>query len=193
VVASDKIFIFSSRIIMAEEEKDLSKLDAEALVERLTPGQVRQLIDENEGDPDDPSLPASVRTAYRCERPDTGAYDRQKLLDFLEKQVRPAYVFMYLHTTYIRFFGLPLKATGVILSKGGASIFERFFESNVRFTFPFLSCQSNPLHLRAPFVFEAVAASIAAGAHSLTSALFVALLSGSHTSVIRNSKKCVQR
>jgi len=73
---------------MAERGEDLHALEAEDLVSRLTAKEVRQLIDENEGDPDDPSLPASVRTAYRCEKATTGAYDREKLMQFLENQVR---------------------------------------------------------------------------------------------------------
>ncbi len=63
----------------------LHDLDIDELVERLTPGEIQRLLDEC--DPDDPHIPPSMRTNYKCEKKATGPLDRKKLLDFINEQV----------------------------------------------------------------------------------------------------------
>lgn len=62
----------------------LSELDIDELVERLSPGEIQKLLDEC--DPDDPHIPPSMRSNYKCDKQPTGALDRQKLLDFIHEQ-----------------------------------------------------------------------------------------------------------
>ena len=62
----------------------LAELDIDELVERLTPGEIQRLLDEC--DPDDPHIPPSMRTNYKCEKAPTGALDRKKLMDFINEQ-----------------------------------------------------------------------------------------------------------
>jgi len=62
----------------------LTELDIDELVDRLTPGEIQKLLDEC--DPDDPHMPASMRTNYKCEKQATGPLDRKKLLDFINEQ-----------------------------------------------------------------------------------------------------------
>jgi len=62
----------------------LWELDIDDLVERLTPGEIQKLLDEC--DPDDPDLPPSMRSSYKCEKEATGPLDRKKLLDFINEQ-----------------------------------------------------------------------------------------------------------
>ncbi len=58
--------------------------DIDELVERLTPGEIQRLLDEC--DPDDPHIPPSMRTNYRCDKAPTGPLDRQRLMDFINEQ-----------------------------------------------------------------------------------------------------------
>jgi len=64
--------------------ENLADLDIDELVERLSPGEIQKLLDE--ADPDDPQIPASLRTNYRCEKPATGGFNKQALLDFIEQE-----------------------------------------------------------------------------------------------------------
>jgi len=64
--------------------ESLADLDIDELVDRLTPGDIQKLLDE--ADHDDPQLPPALRGNYRCEKQDTGPFDKKKLLDFIEKQ-----------------------------------------------------------------------------------------------------------
>ena len=62
----------------------LTELDIDDLVDRLTPGEIQKLLDEC--DPDDPHIPPSMRSNYKCEKEPTGPLDRKKLLDFINEQ-----------------------------------------------------------------------------------------------------------
>jgi tropomodulin len=62
----------------------LADLDIDELVERLTPGEIQRLLDEC--DPDDPNIPPSLRSGYKCEKQSTGPLNKQKLLDFINEQ-----------------------------------------------------------------------------------------------------------
>ncbi|CAB4058095.1 TMOD [Lepeophtheirus salmonis] len=48
------------------------------------PGEIQRLLDEC--DPDDPNIPPSMRTNYKCEKNSTGPLDRKKLLDYINEQ-----------------------------------------------------------------------------------------------------------
>uniref|UniRef100_A0A0K2UQS1 Tropomodulin n=1 Tax=Lepeophtheirus salmonis TaxID=72036 RepID=A0A0K2UQS1_LEPSM len=62
----------------------LAELDIDELVDRLSPGEIQRLLDEC--DPDDPNIPPSMRTNYKCEKNSTGPLDRKKLLDYINEQ-----------------------------------------------------------------------------------------------------------
>lgn len=62
----------------------LTELDIDELVERLTPGEIQKLLDEC--DPDDPHIPPSLRTNYKCEKEATGPLNRKKLLDYINDE-----------------------------------------------------------------------------------------------------------
>lgn len=62
----------------------LTELDIDELVDRLTPGEIQKLLDEC--DPDDPNMPPSMRSKYKCEKAATGPLDRKKLLEFINEQ-----------------------------------------------------------------------------------------------------------
>jgi len=62
----------------------LAELDIDELVERLTPGEIQKLLDEC--DPDDPHIPPSLRSNYKCEKEDTGPLNRKHLMDFINDQ-----------------------------------------------------------------------------------------------------------
>jgi len=63
---------------------DWNELDVDELVDRLTPGEIQSLLDEC--DPDDPHIPPSMRSNYKCEKAPTGALNKQALLDFINDQ-----------------------------------------------------------------------------------------------------------
>ena len=74
-----------SRVVhMGVKIDPLSELDIDELVDRLSPGEIQKLLDEC--DPDDPSMPPSMRCKYTCEKQSTGPLDKQKLLDFINEQ-----------------------------------------------------------------------------------------------------------
>ncbi len=93
----------------------LHDLDIDELVERLTPGEIQRLLEEC--DPDDPHIPPSMRTNYKCEKQPTGPFDKKKLLDFINEQVRPqkdlyfilAFLIPY-YCTYYDFFVRRIRA-----------------------------------------------------------------------------------
>lgn len=62
----------------------LQDLDIDELVERLTPGEIQRLLDEC--DPDDPHIPPSMRSNYKCEKSSTGPLNRKALMDFINEQ-----------------------------------------------------------------------------------------------------------
>lgn len=74
----------STYISPRSNAEPLGDLDIEELVERLTPGEIQTLIDEAE--PDDPQLPPSLRSKYRCDKTPSGAFDKKALLDFIQEQ-----------------------------------------------------------------------------------------------------------
>jgi len=55
-------------------------VDLEELMASLTPTEIQALVDEMAADPDDVHIPASVRTAYRCEKDPTGDLNRDHLI-----------------------------------------------------------------------------------------------------------------
>ncbi len=67
------------------DPQGLHELDIDELVERLTPGEIQRLLDEC--DPDDPHIPPSMRSNYKCDKQATGPFDKKKLLDFINEQV----------------------------------------------------------------------------------------------------------
>ena len=74
-----------SRVVhMGVKYDPLTELDIDELVDRLTPGEIQKLLDEC--DPDDPSMPPSMRCKYTCDKAATGALDKKKLLDFINEQ-----------------------------------------------------------------------------------------------------------
>jgi len=64
--------------------ENLADLDIDELVERLTPGEIQKLLDE--ADPDDPQLPPALRCNYKCEKKDTGPFNKEALLKFIEQE-----------------------------------------------------------------------------------------------------------
>jgi len=75
-----------SRIAPTGDSKydPLAELDIDELVERLTPGEIQKLLDEC--DPDDPHIPPSLRSNYKCAKEDTGPLNRKHLLEFINDQ-----------------------------------------------------------------------------------------------------------
>jgi len=65
---------------------DWSEVDIDELVDRLTPGEIQQLLEEC--DPDDPHLPPSARCAYHCDKLPTGPLNRRALLDYINEQAK---------------------------------------------------------------------------------------------------------
>lgn len=63
---------------------DWNDLDIDELVDRLTPGEIQSFLDEC--DPDDPHIPPAMRCNYKCDKPATGPFDKQKMLDFINDQ-----------------------------------------------------------------------------------------------------------
>lgn len=56
------------------------EVDLEELMASLSPSELQALVDEMAADPDDVHIPASVRTAYRCEKEATGELNRDSLI-----------------------------------------------------------------------------------------------------------------
>jgi hypothetical protein len=61
------------------------EVDLEDLLAVLSPAEVQSLVDEMAADPDDVHIPASVRTAYRCEKDPTGDLNRDSLINCINE------------------------------------------------------------------------------------------------------------
>merc|ERR1711973_973117 len=61
------------------------EVDLEALMASLSPTELQALVDEMAADPDDVHIPASVRTAYRCEKEPTGDLNRDSLINCINE------------------------------------------------------------------------------------------------------------
>merc|ERR1712123_425526 len=61
------------------------EVDLEDLLSVLSPEEVAALVDEMAADPDDKHMPASVRTAYRCEKEPTGELNRDSLINCINE------------------------------------------------------------------------------------------------------------
>eukprot|EP00088_Acartia_fossae_P028361 TRINITY_DN2915_c0_g1_i4.p1 TRINITY_DN2915_c0_g1~~TRINITY_DN2915_c0_g1_i4.p1 ORF type:complete len:345 (+),score=157.25 TRINITY_DN2915_c0_g1_i4:79-1113(+) len=59
------------------------EVDLEELMASLSPAELQALVDEMAADPDDVHIPASVRTAYRCEKEPTGDLNRDSLINHI--------------------------------------------------------------------------------------------------------------
>ena len=60
-------------------------MDLEDLLHALSPEEVAHLVDEMAADPDDKHMPASARTAYRCEKEPTGELNRDTLINYINE------------------------------------------------------------------------------------------------------------
>merc|ERR1712111_299211 len=61
------------------------EVDLEDLLAALSAEELSNLIDEMAADPDDKHMPASVRTAYRCEKEPTGDLNRDSLINCINE------------------------------------------------------------------------------------------------------------
>merc|ERR1719268_448335 len=61
------------------------EVDLEELMAQLSPVELQALVDEMAADPDDVHIPASVRTAYRCEKDPTGDLNRDSLINCINE------------------------------------------------------------------------------------------------------------
>jgi len=61
------------------------EVDLEDLLHALSPEEVAHLVDEMAADPDDKHMPASARTAYRCEKEPTGELNRDTLINYINE------------------------------------------------------------------------------------------------------------
>merc|ERR1711953_780463 len=59
------------------------EVDLEDLLAALSAEELSNLVDEMAADPDDKHMPASARTAYRCEKDPTGDLNRDSLINHL--------------------------------------------------------------------------------------------------------------
>merc|ERR1712018_726897 len=69
----------STALTMADE------VDLEDLLAALSAEELSNLVDEMAADPDDKHMPASVRTAYRCEKGPTGELNRDSLINHINE------------------------------------------------------------------------------------------------------------
>merc|ERR1712115_74675 len=69
----------SMALTMADE------VDLEDLLAALSAEELSNLVDEMAADPDDKHMPASVRTAYRCEKDPTGDLNRDSLINHINE------------------------------------------------------------------------------------------------------------
>ena len=76
--------VFTMSTFVSNRGENLADLDIDELVERLTPGEIQKLLDE--ADPDDPQLPPALRCNYKCEKKDTGPFNKEALLKFIEEE-----------------------------------------------------------------------------------------------------------
>merc|ERR1712179_56450 len=70
---------------MGETSAMGDEVDLEDLLSALSPEEVAHLVDEMAADPDDRHMPASVRTAYRCEKEATGDLNRDSLINCINE------------------------------------------------------------------------------------------------------------
>merc|ERR1711910_74302 len=69
-----------------EQHTDMAdEVDLEDLLHALSPEEVSHLVDEMAADPDDKHMPASARTAYRCEKEATGELNRDTLINYINE------------------------------------------------------------------------------------------------------------
>merc|ERR1712088_707377 len=61
------------------------EVDLEDLLAALSAEELSNLVDEMAADPDDKHMPASVRTAYRCEKDPTGELNRDSLINHINE------------------------------------------------------------------------------------------------------------
>merc|ERR1712112_601013 len=61
------------------------EVDLEELMAALSAEELANLVDEMAADPDDKHMPASVRTAYRCEKEPTGELNRDSLINCINE------------------------------------------------------------------------------------------------------------
>jgi len=61
------------------------EVDLEDLLAALSPQEIAAMVDEMAADPDDKHMPASVRTAYRCEKEPTGDLNRDSLINCINE------------------------------------------------------------------------------------------------------------
>ena len=77
---SELVKLYFSDLILIVDEVDL-----EDLLHALSPEEVAHLVDEMAADPDDKHMPASARTAYRCEKEPTGELNRDTLINYINE------------------------------------------------------------------------------------------------------------
>merc|ERR1712212_477462 len=63
----------------------MADVDLEDLLAALSAEELSNLVDELAADPDDKHMPASVRTAYRCEKDPTGDLNRDSLINHINE------------------------------------------------------------------------------------------------------------
>merc|ERR1712183_669226 len=63
----------------------MADVDLEDLLAALSAEELSNLVDEMAADPDDKHMPASVRTAYRCEKDPTGDLNRDSLINCINE------------------------------------------------------------------------------------------------------------
>lgn len=63
----------------------MADVDLEDLLQALSAEELANLVDEMAADPDDKHMPASVRTAYRCEKEPTGDLNRDSLINCINE------------------------------------------------------------------------------------------------------------
>merc|ERR1712080_604659 len=61
------------------------EVDLEELMAALSAEELANLVDEMAADPDDKHMPASVRTAYRCEKEPTGDLNGDSLINCINE------------------------------------------------------------------------------------------------------------
>merc|ERR1711872_1050614 len=64
---------------------NMADVDLEDLLQALSAEELANLVDEMAADPDDKHMPASVRTAYRCEKEPTGDLNRDSLINCINE------------------------------------------------------------------------------------------------------------
>lgn len=70
--------------IITSRQQDYADLDIDELVDKLTPGEIQKFLDDC--DPDDSEIPPALRCNYKCEKVDTGPFNKKALLEFITEQ-----------------------------------------------------------------------------------------------------------